>query len=53
MIAKVLVSLKDDVLDPAGRALAERLNSIGFTEVKSAKLVKYIELYIETGDQEK
>ena len=53
MIAKVLVSLKDDVLDPAGRALAERLNSIGFTEVKSAKLGKYIELYIETGDREK
>lgn len=53
MIAKVLVSLKDDVLDPAGRALAERLNHIGFPEVKSAKIGKYIELYIETGDREK
>ena len=53
MIAKVLVSLKDEVLDPAGRALTERLNSIGFPEVKSAKIGKYIELYIETGDREK
>ncbi len=53
MIVKVLVSLKEDVLDPAGRAVAERLNSIGFPEVKSAKLGKYIELYIETGDREK
>lgn len=53
MIAKVLVSLKDEVLDPAGRALAERLNHLGFTEVKEAKVGKYIELYIETGDREK
>lgn len=53
MKAKVLVSLKDEVLDPAGRALAERLNHLGFPEVKSAKIGKYIELYIETGDREK
>ncbi len=53
MKARVLVSLKDEVLDPGGRALAERIRSIGFTEVKDAKLGKYIELYIETGDREK
>ena len=53
MIAKVLVSLKDEVLDPAGRALTERLNHLGFPEVKDAKVGKYIELYIETGDREK
>jgi phosphoribosylformylglycinamidine synthase subunit PurS len=53
MISKVLVSLKDEVLDPAGRALTDRLNSIGFTEVKAAKVGKYIELFIETGDREK
>ena len=53
MIAKVLVSLKDEVLDPAGRAVTERLNAIGFPEVKSAKVGKYIELFIETGDREK
>jgi len=53
MIAKVLVSLKDEVLDPAGRALTERLNHLGFTEVKEAKVGKYIELFIETGDREK
>ncbi len=53
MKAKIVVSLKDEVLDPAGRALAERLRSIGFPEVKGAKLGKYIELEIETGDREK
>ncbi len=53
MIAKVLVRLKEDVLDPAGRALTEQLNHLGFTEVKSAMIGKYIELNIETGDREK
>ncbi|MBP9837242.1 MAG: phosphoribosylformylglycinamidine synthase subunit PurS [Proteobacteria bacterium] len=53
MIAKVLVSLKDEVLDPAGRAIAERLRGIGYSEVKDAKFGKYIELIIETGDREK
>ena len=51
MKARVLVSLKDEVLDPAGRALAERLNGLGYTEVKGAKIGKYIELSIETGDR--
>jgi phosphoribosylformylglycinamidine synthase PurS subunit len=50
MIAKVLVRLKEDVIDPAGRALTEQLNHLGFTEVKSAMIGKYIELHIDTGD---
>jgi phosphoribosylformylglycinamidine synthase len=53
MKARVLVSLKDEVMDPGGRALAERLRSLGYTEVKDAKLGKFIELDIETGDREK
>lgn len=53
MIAKVLIGLKEDVLDPAGRALAEQLNHLGFTEVKSAMIGKYIQLQIDTGDREK
>ena len=53
MKARICVSLKDEVLDPAGRALAERLRSIGYPEVKDAKLGKYVELEIETGDREK
>ena len=49
--AKVVVALKDDVLDAGGRAVAERLRHIGYPEVKDAKLGKYIELHIETGDR--
>ena len=53
MIAKVLIGLKEDVLDPAGTALTEQLNHLGFTEVKSAMIGKYIQLQIDTGDREK
>ncbi len=53
MIAKVLIGLKEDVLDPAGSALTEQLNHLGFTEVKSAMIGKYIHLQIDTGDREK
>lgn len=53
MIAKVLVRFKEDVFDPAGSALTEQLNHLGFTEVKSAMIGKYIELHIETGDRVK
>ncbi len=53
MRAKILVSLKEEVLDPGGRALAERLRGIGYNEVKGARLGKFIELDIETGDREK
>ena len=53
MEAKVLVELKEEILDPAGRALAERLNHLGFPEVKEARVGKCIHLYIETGDREK
>ncbi len=53
MEAKVIVELKDEILDPAGRARADRLNHLGFPEVKNAKLGKCIHLYIETGDREK
>ena len=51
--AKVVVALKDEVLDAGGRAVAERLRHIGYPEVKDAKLGKYIELHIETGDRVK
>ena len=53
MKARVIVSLKDEILDPAGRSLADRLRGLGFTEVKNAKLGRFIELHIETGDREK
>lgn len=52
MKAKILVRLKDEVLDAQGRAVAERLQNLGFSEVKDARVGKYIELEIQSADRE-
>ena len=52
MIARVLVRYKDDVPDGPGEALAGRLQVMGFSEVKNARIGKFIELEIEAGDRE-
>lgn len=52
MKARVIVVLKEEVLDPQGRAIAKRLNTSGYPEVNEARVGKFIELDIETGDRE-
>lgn len=47
MKARVYVTLKPGVLDPAGKAVAGGLRSMGFTELTDARLGKFIELEIE------
>jgi len=53
MLIKFFIKPKKGVLDPQGRAVAENLRSLGFTEVKDVKVGKYIEIYIEETDKEK
>lgn len=52
MKARIIVVLKEEVLDPQGRAVAKRLNTSGYPEVKEARVGKFIELNLETGDRE-
>lgn len=49
MRAKVYVTPKAGVLDPAGQAIERSLHSLGFEEVRNVRLGKYIELVIEPG----
>ncbi len=53
MIARVFVTLKPGVLDPAGKAVEQSLHSLGYSEVGDARLGKYIELRIEHSDPAK
>ncbi len=53
MIARVFVTLKPGVLDPAGKAVEQSLHSLGYSEVGDARLGKYIELRIEQSDPAK
>jgi phosphoribosylformylglycinamidine synthase PurS subunit len=47
MLAKVLVTLRPGVLDPAGQAVADSLRHLGFDEVKGARIGKVIEFELE------
>ena len=49
MKAIVHVALKNGVLDPQGKAVADTLARMGYKEVESARIGKVIELDLEDG----
>ena len=51
MKARVVVTLKQSVLDPQGQAVTRALGSLGFSEVKDARLGKIIELDLDARDE--
>jgi phosphoribosylformylglycinamidine synthase len=52
-IAKVYVTPKAAVLDPAGRAVASSLATLGYTEVDDVRLGKYIEVRLNADGKER
>jgi phosphoribosylformylglycinamidine synthase len=50
--AVVTVMLKDGVLDPQGRAIAQALKNLGFAEVNDVRAGKVIELDLDATDPE-
>lgn len=44
---KVLIRLKNGVLDPQGKAIADALRALGFKNVLSARVGKLIELKVK------
>jgi phosphoribosylformylglycinamidine synthase len=53
MIARVFVTLKPGVLDPAGKAVEGSLHSLGYPEVTGVRLGKYLEVTVEATDPAK
>ena len=53
MKVKVIVTLKDGVLDPQGKAIQQTLNSMNFSEVKEVRQGKYFDIEINTNDEKK
>ena len=47
MQAKVLVTLREGVLDPAGQAVSDSLKQLGFNEVRGVRIGKVIEFEID------
>ena len=46
--ARIYITLKDDVLDPQGRAVVGSLKTLGFQGVQDARVGKLIELKLST-----
>ena len=50
MKVKVIVTLKDGVLDPQGKAIQQTLNGMSFSEVKEVRQGKYFDIEVNTSD---
>ena len=50
MKARITVTLKNGVLDPQGRAIANALHSLGFNNVEGVRQGKLIEVQLKAKD---
>ena len=53
MKIKVIVTLKNGVLDPQGKAIQQTLNGMGFEKVKDVRQGKYFDIDIDESDEQK
>lgn len=53
MRAKVYITLKNGVLDPQGRAIANALGHLGFSNVDDVRQGKFIEISLQETDRQK
>ena len=53
MKIKVIITLKDGVLDPQGKAIQQTLNGMDFPQVKSVRQGKYFDIEINESDENK
>ena len=53
MKIKVIVTLKNGVLDPQGKAIQQTLNGMGFANVKDVRQGKYFDIDIDESDEQK
>ena len=53
MKIKVIVTLKNGVLDPQGKAIQQTLNGMGFSEVNEIRQGKYFDFEVSETDEKK
>ena len=53
MKIKVIVTLKNGVLDPQGKAIQQTLNGMGFSEVNEIRQGKYFDIEVSETDEKK
>lgn len=50
--AKILVTLRKTILDPQGKAVEHSLKSLGYDNIIDTRIGKYIELKINSADEQ-
>jgi phosphoribosylformylglycinamidine synthase PurS subunit len=50
--AKVIVTIRETILDPQGKAVEHSLQELGYGKVVDTRIGKYIEMKIDTNDRE-
>ena len=53
MKIKVVVTLKNEVLDPQGKAIQQTLNGMGYSNVQGVRQGKFFDLEIAENDEAK
>ena len=53
MKIKVIVTLKNGVLDPQGKAIQQTLNGMSFSDVKQVRQGKYFDIEVNIEDEKK
>ena len=53
MNVKVIVTLKNGVLDPQGKAIKQTLNGMGFSDVKEVRQGKYFNIEVNEKNESK
>ena len=53
MKVKVIVTLKDGVLDPQGKAIQQTLIGMNFSDVKEVRQGKYFDIKVNIDDEKK
>ena len=53
MKIKIIVTLKNGVLDPQGKAIQQTLNGMGFNDIRDVRQGKYFDIDINETDQTK
>ena len=53
MKIKVIVTLKNGVLDPQGKAIQQTLNGMGFSDVNEVRQGKYFDIEVNEKDEQK
>jgi len=53
MKIKVIVTLKEGVLDPQGKAIQQTLNGMNFSEISQVRQGKYFDINVNIDDEKK